>query len=312
MNTRLINGNKIAKCIKKEVAIQVEELTSYGIQPGLAVILVGSNPASQIYVRKKIRTCIELGIHSEQVNLPEQLSTQELLTAIGKLNQSENIDGILVQLPLPKQINTHRILNAIHPGKDVDGFNPVNVGKLCSKNPCFVPCTPAGILQILVREKIPLIGQKAVIIGRSDIVGKPLALLLLHQHCTVTICHSRTRNLAEVSSQADILVSAVGKAGIVTSEFIKMGATVIDVGMNRVETKEEFYRLFGKNRKRLEIFQSQGYCLVGDVNPLEAEGVAGLITPVPGGVGPLTIAQLMKNTLLACQRRRGQNDRSLT
>lgn len=312
MNTRLINGNKIAECIKKEVAIQVEELTSYGIQPGLAVILVGSNPASQIYVRKKIRSCKELGIHSEQINLPEQLSTQELLTAIGQLNQSENIDGILVQLPLPKQINTHRILNAIHPGKDVDGFNPVNVGKLCSKNPCFVPCTPAGILQMLVREKIPLIGQKAVIIGRSDIVGKPLALLLLHQHCTVTICHSRTRNLAEVSSQADILVTAVGKAGIVTSKFIKMGATVIDVGMNRVETKEEVYSLFGKDRKRLEAFQSQGYCLVGDVNPLEAKGVAGLITPVPGGVGPLTIAQLMKNTLLACQRRRGQNDRSLT
>ncbi len=311
LDTRLIDGNRISSSIKQEVAKQVTELTSRGIQPGLAVVLVGNNPASQIYVRKKTRTCRDLRIHSERLNLPGDTSTREVLTTIGRLNRSDHIDGILVQLPLPGQIDASRILNAIHPGKDVDGFHPVNVGKLCAGNPSFVPCTPAGIVELLLREEIPLVGQSAVIIGRSNIVGKPLALLLLHQHCTVTICHSRTRNLARVSSRADILVAAAGSAGLITSKYIKSGATVIDVGMNRAETMDQVLHLFGKDSARLNTFRSKGFCLVGDVHPLEAVGVAGVITPVPGGVGPLTIAQLMKNTLLACQWRRGQSDRSL-
>ena len=311
IDTRLINGNRIASSIKQEVAKQVTELTARGIQPGLAVVLVGSNPASQIYVRNKTRTCRDLGIHSEQFNLPGDTSTREVLTTIGRLNRSDHIDGILVQLPLPRQIDTSRILNAVHPSKDVDGFHPVNVGKLCAGNPSFVPCTPAGIVEILLREEIPLVGQSALIIGRSNIVGKPLALLLLNHHCTVTICHSKTQDLARMSSRADILVAAAGSAGLVTSKYIKAGATVIDVGMNRAETMEQVLHLFGKDPTRLDTFRSKGFCLVGDVHPLEAVGVAGAITPVPGGVGPLTIVQLMQNTLLACQWRRGQDKRSL-
>ncbi len=312
LETRLIDGKRIAQAIKQEVATEVSELTSRGIQPGLAAVLVGNNPASRVYVRNKTRSCRKLGIHSEQVNLPGEISTPELLTEIGRLNRSDHIDGILVQLPLPAQIDAGHILNAVHPAKDVDGFHPLNVGKLCAGNPTFIPCTPAGILEILLREEIALAGRNAVVIGRSNIVGKPLALLLLQQHCTVTICHSRTRNLARVSSRADILVAAVGRPGLVTSDFIKEGSTVIDVGMNRAETKEQVIHLFGKDAQRLETFRRKGSCLVGDVHPLQAQGVAGAITPVPGGVGPLTIARLMKNTLLACRWRRVQVDRSLS
>ncbi len=310
VQTRLIDGKKIARDIKQEVNEQVARLSAKGFQPGLAVVLVGNNPASQVYVRNKTRACEELGIHSEQVNLPASVSTPELLSAIGQLNQSDHIDGVLIQLPLPDHIEADRILHSVHPGKDVDGFHPVNVGKLCTGKPSFVPCTPAGILEILRREEIPMVGERAVVIGRSNIVGKPLALLLLREHCTVTLCHSRTRDLSKVSSQADILVAAVGRAGLVTGDFIKPGATVVDVGMNRAETLSQVRHLFGEDPKRLETFRKRGSCLVGDVHPMQALGVAGAITPVPGGVGPLTIAQLMRNTVLACERRRGQSKRS--
>ena len=310
VQTRLIDGNKIARDIKEEVSQQVSRLSARGFQPGLAVILVGDNPASQVYVRNKTRDCEELGIHSEQVNLAESVSTRELLSAIGQLNQSDHVDGILVQLPLPDHIDTDRVLHAVHPVKDVDGFHPVNVGKLCTGNPSFVPCTPAGILEMLRREEIPMAGERAVVIGRSNIVGKPVALLLLREHCTVTLCHSRTRDLSKVSAQADILIAAVGRAGLVTGDFIKPGATVIDVGMNRAETLSQVRHLFGEDPKRLETFRKKGSCLVGDVHPMQALGVAGTLTPVPGGVGPLTIAQLMRNTVLACEWRRGQSKRS--
>ncbi len=310
VQTRLIDGNKIARDIKEEVSQQVSRLSARGFQPGLAVILVGDNPASQVYVRNKTRDCEELGIHSEQVNLAESVSTRELLSAIGQLNQSDHVDGILVQLPLPDHIDTDRVLHAVHPVKDVDGFHPVNVGKLCTGNPSFVPCTPAGILEMLRREEIPMAGERAVVIGRSNIVGKPVALLLLREHCTVTLCHSRTRDLSKVSAQADILIAAVGRAGLVTGDFIKPGATVIDVGMNRAETLSQVRHLFGEDPERLETFRKKGSCLVGDVHPMQALGVAGTLTPVPGGVGPLTIAQLMRNTVLACEWRRGQSKRS--
>lgn len=310
VQTRLIDGRQIAREIKQEVGEQVGRLSALGFQPGLAVVLVGDNPASQVYVRNKTRSCEELGIHSEQVNLPASASTREVLSAIGQLNQSDHIDGVLVQLPLPDHIDADRILRAVHPVKDVDGFHPVNVGKLCTGKPSFVPCTPAGILEMLTREEVPMVGERAVVIGRSNIVGKPLALLLLREHCTVTLCHSRTRDLPGVSSQADILVAAVGRAGLVTGDFIKPGATVIDVGMNRAETLSQVRHLFGEDPKRLETFRKRGSCLVGDVHPLQAMGVAGALTPVPGGVGPLTIARLMKNTVLACEWRRLQAKRS--
>ena len=310
VQTRLIDGNRIARYIQQEVSEQVEELSARGFHPGLAVVLVGDNPASQVYVRSKTRNCEELGIHSEQINLPASVSTRELLSAIGQLNQSDHVDGVLVQLPLPDHIDTDRVLQAVHPAKDVDGFHPVNVGKLCTGKPSFVPCTPAGILEMLKREEVPMVGESAVVIGRSNIVGKPLALLLLQEHCTVTLCHSRTRDLSKVSAQADILVAAVGRAGLVTGDFIKPGATVIDVGMNRAETLSQVRHLFGEDPKRLETFRRRGSCLVGDVHPMQALGVAGALTPVPGGVGPLTIAQLMRNTVLACEWRRGQSKRS--
>ena len=310
IETRLIDGNRIARDIKQEVSQQVGSLSERGFQPGLAVVLVGDNAASQVYVRNKTRSCEQLGIHSEQVNLPASVSTGELLSAIGRLNRADHIDGILVQLPLPDHIEEDRVLYAVNPIKDVDGFHPVNVGKLCTGKPAFVPCTPAGILELLKREGIPMSGERAVVIGRSNIVGKPLALLLLGEHATVTLCHSRTRDLSRVSAQADILVAAVGKAGLVTGDFIKPGATVIDVGMNRAETESQVRNLFGKDSQRLETFRQRGACLVGDVHPEQAMGVAGAITPVPGGVGPLTIAQLMKNTVLACEWRRGQSKRS--
>ena len=308
--TRLIDGNKIAGEIKQEVAEQVGKLSARGFQPGLAVILVGENPASQVYVRNKTRTCERLGIHSEQINLSADVSTRELLRAIGKLNQSDHIDGILVQLPLPDHIDAERILRAVNPAKDVDGFHPVNVGGLCTGKPAFVPCTPAGILEMLKRERVPMVGERAVVIGRSNIVGKPLALLLLREHCTVTICHSRTHDLSNLSSQADILVAAVGRAGLVTGDFIKPGATVIDVGMNRAETLSQVRHLFGEDPIRLETFRKKGSCLVGDVHPTQAMGIAGALTPVPGGVGPLTIGQLMRNTVLACEWRRVHSKRS--
>jgi len=254
-------------------------------------------------VRGKVKSCEQLGIYSEQLTPPNTISTQELLALVGELNRRDEIDGILVQLPLPSQVDSKEVLMAVDPAKDVDGFHPVNVGFLSTQRPGLVPCTPAGVIEILQRSGIVIAGQEAVVVGRSDIVGKPVAMLLINHNATVTVCHSRTRDLAAVCRRADILVAAIGKAGMITPDYVKPGATVIDVGMNKVTDPAEFQRLFAGNAKREEIFRSKGSTLVGDVHPQVAE-VAGNITPVPGGVGPLTIAMLMANTVKAARLRR--------
>lgn len=304
MAATILDGNKIAAEIRAEVASEVKELTAAGLRPGLAVVLVGHNPASEIYVRGKVKSCGELGIYSEQLTPPDTISTQELLELVLQLNRRDEIDGILVQLPLPPQVDSKKILMAVDPAKDVDGFHPVNVGFLSTQRPGLVPCTPAGVMEILKRSNIPVAGQEAVVVGRSDIVGKPTAMLLINANATVTVCHSKTRDLPGVCRRADILVAAIGRAGMITRDFVKPGATVIDVGMNKVTERAEFDRLFSGNAKREETFQTKGSTLVGDAHPNAAE-VAGAITPVPGGVGPLTIAMLMGNTVKAARMRRG-------
>ncbi len=304
MGEVILDGNKIGSEIRAEVAEEVKTLTTAGMRPGLAVILVGNNPASEIYVRGKVKSCEELGIYSEKHTPPDTISTGELLELVQDLNRREEIDGILVQLPLPGQVDAKKILMAVDPAKDVDGFHPVNVGFLSTQRPGLVPCTPAGIIEILKRSNIPIAGQEAVVVGRSDIVGKPTAMLLIHGNATVTVCHSKTRDLPGVCRRADILVAAMGRAGMITRDFVKRGATVIDVGMNKVTDRAEFERLFAGNVKREEAFRAKGSTLVGDVPPEVAE-VAGAITPVPGGVGPLTIAMLMVNTVKAAKMRRG-------
>ena len=300
----ILDGNRIAAEIRAEVAAEVQSLTAAGMRPGLAVILVGHNPASEIYVRGKVKSSGEVGIYSEQLTPPDTISTQELLELVMQLNRRDEIDGILVQLPLPAQVDSKQILMAVDPGKDVDGFHPVNVGFLSSQRPGLVPCTPAGIMEILKRSNIPVGSQEAVVVGRSDIVGKPTAMLLINGNATVTVCHSKTRDLPGVCRRADILVAAIGRAGMITRDFVKPGATVIDVGMNKVTDRAEFDRLFAGNAKRDESFRTKGSVLVGDVHP-QAADVAGAITPVPGGVGPLTIAMLMSNTVKAAKMRRG-------
>jgi methylenetetrahydrofolate dehydrogenase (NADP+)/methenyltetrahydrofolate cyclohydrolase len=265
--------------------------------PGLAVVLVGHNPASEVYVRSKIKACADVGIYSEKLTPPESISTEELLALIDGLNRRPEIDGILVQMPLPKQIDTRRVLEAVAADKDADGFHPVNVGHLVAARPAPRACTPAGIMEMLKHYKIPIEGRRAVVLGRSDIVGKPMALMLLHENATVTICHSRTSNLAEECRRADILVAAIGKAALVTADFIAPGATVVDVGMNRVTERAEAARL-----GRAAEFEQKGKVLVGDVHPVDVMHVAAAYTPVPGGVGPLTIAMLMSNTVALAER----------
>ncbi|HXR15570.1 MAG TPA: bifunctional 5,10-methylenetetrahydrofolate dehydrogenase/5,10-methenyltetrahydrofolate cyclohydrolase [Terriglobales bacterium] len=300
----VLDGNRIAREIRAEVASAVKTMTGAGMRPGLAVILVGHNPASEVYVRGKVKSSEEVGIYSEQHTPRETISTEELLELIADLNRRDEIDGILVQLPLPAHVDAKKILIAVDPAKDVDGFHPMNVGFLSTQRPGLVPCTPAGIMEILRRSNIPIAGQEAVVVGRSDIVGKPTAMLLLNGNATVTVCHSKTRDLPGVCRRGDILVAAIGRAGMITREFVKPGATVIDVGMNQVTDRTEFDRLFGGNARREETFRTKGSTLVGDVHPQVAE-VAGAITPVPGGVGPLTIAMLMANTMRAAKLRRG-------
>jgi methylenetetrahydrofolate dehydrogenase (NADP+)/methenyltetrahydrofolate cyclohydrolase len=300
----ILEGNKIAAEVRAEVAAEVKDMAAAGLRPGLAVVLVGHNPASEIYVRGKVKSCGEVGIHSEQLTPPDTISTQELLELVLQLNRRDEIDGILVQLPLPPQVDSKKILMAVDPAKDVDGFHPVNVGFLSTQRPGLVPCTPAGIVEILKRSNIPVAGQEVVVVGRSDIVGKPTAMLLINANATVTVCHSKTRDLPGVCRRADILVAAIGRAGMITRDFVKPGATVIDVGMNKVSERAEFDRLFAGNAKREESFRAKGSTLVGDAHPNAAE-VAGAITPVPGGVGPLTIAMLMANTVKAARMRRG-------
>ena len=304
MPALILDGTKIAQQIRSEVATEVKTMAAAGVRPGLAVVLVGHNPASEIYVRGKVKACEEVGVYSEKLTPPQSATTSELLALIEDLKRREEIDGILVQLPLPPQVDSKKILLAVDPAKDVDGFHPMNVGFLSTQRPGLVPCTPAGVMEILKRSKIPIAGTEAVVIGRSDIVGKPAAMLLTNANATVTICHSKTHDLPAVCRRADILVAAIGRAGMVTREFVKPGATVIDVGMNSVTDPAEFQRFFAGNASREETFRKKGSTLIGDVHP-EVAQVAGALTPVPGGVGPLTIAMLMFNTVKAAKMRRG-------
>src|SRR6266852_4939839 len=304
MPARILDGTKVAREIRAEVAVQVKALAPSGVRPGLAVVLVGHNPASEVYVRGKVKSSAEVGLYSEQHTPTESATTEELLALIADLNRRDEIDGILVQLPLPARVDAKKVLLAVDPAKDVDGFHPMNVGLLSTQRPGLVPCTPAGIIEILKRSKIPVAGQEVVVVGRSDIVGKPTAMLLINGNATVTVCHSKTRDLPGACRRGDILVAAIGRAGMITRNFVKPGATVIDVGMNKVTGRAEFDRLFAGNAKREETFRTKGSTLVGDVHP-EVVEIAGAITPVPGGVGPLTIAMLMANTVRAAKLRRG-------
>jgi methylenetetrahydrofolate dehydrogenase (NADP+) / methenyltetrahydrofolate cyclohydrolase len=301
---RVLDGAAIATAIKKEVAEEVRALAALGVRPGLAAVLVGHVPASEIYVRSKVQTCAELGLFSDLITPPDTVTTEEMLDLVQSLNDRDDIDGILIQLPLPKHVDTKALLDSVLPAKDVDGFHPVNAGKLQAGRPALAPCTPAGIVEILKRSNLPISGQHAVIVGRSDIVGKPVAMLLLHENATITICHSKTRDLGEVTREADILVAAIGRPGFITPEMVKPGATIIDVGINRITALEDFDRFFTGDAKRQSTFEKRGSTIVGDVHPKAFE-VAGAYTPVPGGVGPLTIAMLMSNTVRAAKMRRG-------
>lgn len=283
MTAAIINGKQVSEEIRVDIAREVAGLVERGIKPGLAVVLVGEDPASQVYVRNKEKSCIDLGFHSEVHRLAASTSQEELLALVERLNQNDDIDGILVQLPLPGHIEEKAVIDAISVEKDVDGFHPVNVGNLVIGDDSLLPCTPAGVIELIKRTGTGIAGKHAVVIGRSNIVGKPVSLLLQREHATVTMCHSRTANMAELSRQADILVVAIGRANFIDASFVKPGAVVIDVGMNRLDT--------GK--------------LAGDVDYESAKEVAGYITPVPGGVGPMTITMLMSNTLIAAKRRRG-------
>src|ERR1700691_4285676 len=310
MSATVLDGTKIAQNIRSEIAAEVKIMTAGGVRPGLAVVLVGHNSASEIYVRGKVKACEEVGLYSEKLTPAESSTTAELLAVIEDLNRRDDIDGILVQLPLPAQVDAKKILMAVDPAKDVDGFHPMNVGFLSTQRPGLVPCTPAGVMEILKRSDITVSGQEAVVVGRSDIVGKPVAMLLLNGNATVTICHSKTRDLAEVCRRVDIVVAAIGRAGMITRDFVKPGATVIDVGMNTVTDPDEFKEFFVGDEKREKDFAAKGSTLIGDVHPKVAE-VAGALTPVPGGVGPLTIAMLMSNTVKAAKLRRGHKVSSL-
>ncbi len=305
MTARILDGKRVAREIRNEVKERAKPLIARGVVPGLAAVLVGDDPASQLYVRSKTKACEEAGLFSEGVILPSSTSREQLRAKLDELNERNDIDGILLQLPLPERLDSEEFLDRILPEKDVDGFHPVNVGKLVQNRPAPRPCTPAGVMELLRREGVEIKGKRAVVVGRSDIVGKPMAMLLLHEHATVTVCHSRTRDLASVTREADILVAAIGRAAILRRDFLRPGAVVIDVGMNRAETEEQVRDFFGDDPGRLEVFRKNGSTLVGDVHPKDAMEVAAAFTPVPGGVGPLTIAMLLSNTLDLARTRRG-------
>src|SRR5467141_4958969 len=304
MTARILDGTKIRDQIFAELKDEVRLLTAEGVRPGVAAVLVGENPASQMYVKSKVAACEQLGMASWLHTPPANGTTEYMLQLVADLNNDENVDGILVQLPLPSQIDAKRVLEAVSPAKDVDGFHPVNMGKLVSNRPGLAACTPAGCMEILRRNNISIEGANAVVLGRSDIVGKPMALLLMHSNATVTICHSKTRDLAEVVRRADIVVAAMGKAGYVQADWIRPGAAVIDVGTNKVTDAKEAESLLRNFPARLQKFREKGSVLVGDVHP-DAVNTAGALTPVPGGVGPMTIAMLMSNTVKAARLRRG-------
>jgi methylenetetrahydrofolate dehydrogenase (NADP+)/methenyltetrahydrofolate cyclohydrolase len=312
---RILDGIAIAAGIKTEVAAEVRALGLEGVTPGLAVILVGHVAASEIYVRSKVKTCGELGIYSEMLTPPESITTEEMLELIARLNDRNDIDGILIQLPLPAHVDTRRLLEGVDPAKDVDGFHPINAGRLLAEGYAgskssksgklaLAPCTPAGIMEILWRSGIEISGKNAVVLGRSDIVGKPAASMLINASATVTVCHSRTKDLAKYTREADILVAAIGRPGFVTADMVKPGATLIDVGINRVTDAGEVEGFFPGNEARAALFAKRGSVVVGDIHPA-AFAIAGAYTPVPGGVGALTIAMLMQNTVTAAKARRG-------
>jgi methylenetetrahydrofolate dehydrogenase (NADP+)/methenyltetrahydrofolate cyclohydrolase len=304
---QILDGNRIRDEIKNECRPRVEKLAALKRPPGLAVVLVGHDPASEIYVRNKVKTSHELGIYSETLAPPESVTTEELLGIVDQLNRRPEIDGILVQMPLPPQVDSKRVLLAVSPEKDVDGFHPCNVGNLVTGRPGPRSCTPAGIIELLKRYKIPIARKRAVVVGRSDIVGKPMALMLLHENATVTICHSKTPDLPAVCREADILIAAIGRAAMITADYIRPGATVIDVGMNRLDNHADVERIFPRHRpgsaEKLASFDRKGTLLIGDVHPLDVAEKASAYTPVPGGVGPLTIAMLMVNTIDSAERR---------
>ncbi|MFY9225006.1 MAG: bifunctional 5,10-methylenetetrahydrofolate dehydrogenase/5,10-methenyltetrahydrofolate cyclohydrolase [Blastocatellia bacterium] len=304
MTAKLLDGLKVAKQIKEEVAAEVKALfESYQVKPGLAAVIVGSDPASEVYVASKVKTCESLGLYSEKHVLAETTTTEELQELISRLNNQDNIDGILVQMPLPKQIDADKIFASISVNKDVDGFHPENVGRLALKQTGFVACTPAGVMELLKCYDIDLAGKRAVVLGRSRIVGLPMTLLLMHADATVTVCHSKTAKLKEITREADIIIAALGRTAFITTEHIKSGAIVVDVGINKLTEETEILRYFPDYTKRLEDLEKKGYTLIGDVEP-DCETIAGYLTPVPGGVGPLTIAMLMKNTVKAARLRR--------
>ncbi len=308
MTARILSGKAIADAIQAETAKEVKVLEAeHRFRPCLAAVQVGADPASQVYIGKKVKAAAELGITSEHHHLSAGTTQAELLSLVNELKSRDEVDGILVQLPLPSQISERLILESIDPAKDVDGFHPENVGKLSLGYPSLAPCTPAGVIEILRRSDIEISGKHAVIVGRSNIVGKPLALLLLRENATVTICHSRTTDLAGITCQADILIAAIGRAGFIRGEHIKQGSTVIDVGINKVESEAFARELFAGEdlEKRLKAIETRAFTLVGDVNPKEAMEKAANFTPVPGGVGLLTVAMLMRNTVEAAKRRRG-------
>jgi methylenetetrahydrofolate dehydrogenase (NADP+)/methenyltetrahydrofolate cyclohydrolase len=300
---RILDGNRVRDEIKNDLKPRVSALLDKGRPPGLAVVLVGNNPASAIYVRNKVKACHDLGIYSENITPPDTITTDDLLAIVDQLNRREDIDGILVQLPLPPQVDSKRILLAVSPEKDVDGFHPFNVGALVANLPGPRACTPAGIIELLERNQIPIAGRKAVVVGRSDIVGKPVSMLLLHKNATVTICHSKTPDLPAVCREADILVAAIGRAAMITGDYIKPGAAVVDVGTNHIDNREQAARIFRNSAEKLAAFDKKGSVLVGDVDPFDVVEKAGAYSPVPGGVGPLTIAMLMVNTVASAERR---------
>jgi methylenetetrahydrofolate dehydrogenase (NADP+)/methenyltetrahydrofolate cyclohydrolase len=309
MSATFINGTRIAEDIKAEVALEVKTLHEQGIQPGLAVVLVGDDAASSAYVDMKARTCEKLGITSRKIVLPGSSTTEDLLSHVTRLNEDDSMDGILVQLPLPGHVSKHKVLETVSPRKDVDGFHTSNLGSLLLGHEALVACTPSGVMELLRRSGVNLQGANAVVLGRSDDVGKPQAVLLMHANATVTICHSKTQHVAEITRQADVVVAAMGRTAMVTREFIKPGAVVMDVGTNKVSDRATVERLFGapsaSNEARWNDFNKRGYIWVGDVDERSVMDVASMLTPVPGGVGPMTIAVLMKNTIKAARMRRG-------
>jgi methylenetetrahydrofolate dehydrogenase (NADP+)/methenyltetrahydrofolate cyclohydrolase len=297
MSARRLDGALVAQQIQEELRGELERLRGLGVRPGLGALLVGDDPASAVYVRNKTRRCEELGLFHETCRLPASATTQEVLEAVEAFNGRREIHGILVQLPLPGQVDAQRVLDQVRPEKDVDGFHPANVGRLVQKRPRFVPCTPAGVMELLARSGVELRGRRAVVLGRSEIVGKPMALLLMHADATVTVCHSRTRELEAVTREADLLVAAIGRPGMVRARHVRPGAVVVDVGINRVTDPALARELLPP--ERLAEFERRGHALVGDVHAREVAEVAGALSPVPGGVGPLTIALLMSNTVRA-------------